>query len=131
MRRGDAQLMFSVPWRLSFALVFPLMALTASPPWDVIGRRTIVTPFVDAGLFGSRLAPNGDVLLSGSSCRAPSIKLTGQFGDTSRCGLVVARMTAAGNFAFAVQLGDVDYAGTLLLDSDGNIFVSGRAESSG
>jgi uncharacterized protein (TIGR03437 family) len=121
---------FSVPWRRSFALVLPVLALADSPPWDVLGTRTIVTPFLNAGLYSSRLAPNGDVVMAGSSCRAPGIQLTGRFGDTSRCGLIVARVTAAGNFAFAVQLGDVDYAGTLLIDSDGNIFVSGEAESS-
>src|SRR5215472_12613890 len=61
-------MLFSISRGFGFALAFPLMPLAASPPWDVLGSRTIVTPFVNAGLFSSRLAPNGDVLLAGSSC---------------------------------------------------------------
>jgi hypothetical protein len=112
---------------LSLILVFPLIA----QPWDILGSRTIVTPFSYSGEGGGALAANGDVLVAVSPCGAPgAVKLTSTYGTPAPCDTVVARMNPAGNLVFAIQLAGVDDGGpTLHLDSEGNIFVGGQTGS--
>jgi len=114
---------------LWFALL--LVSSLRAQPWDILGSRTIVTPFSYRGEGGAALAPNGDVLVAVSPCGAPgAVKLTSTYGTAAPCDTVVARVNPAGNLVFAIQLGGVDDGGpTLHLDSEGNIFVGGQTGS--
>ncbi len=102
----------------------------AAQPWDILGSRTIVTPFSYAGEGGAALAPNGDVFIAVSPCGAPGIVKLTSYGTPAPCDTVVARVNPAGNLVYAIQLGGVDDGGpVLLLDPAGNIIVSGQTSS--
>ncbi len=111
--------------------LWPLLTLPllAQAPWDILGSRTLVTPFYTGGGVNSTLAPNGDVFLASSPCPNP-VKLTATYGTPATCDTVIARVNSAGNFVFAIQLAGIDDAGpSLLLDPAGNLFVAGFTNS--
>jgi hypothetical protein len=102
-RARSCLLLLPYAFWLCLALVFPLTAQTNSIPWDILGGRTIVTPFLAGGDLNAKLAPNGDVFLSANPCGAPGIvKLISVYGNPAPCDTVISRLNSAGNSVFAI-----------------------------
>jgi hypothetical protein len=112
--------------RFLLAVIFTAAAAVAQP-WAVSSARDVLTPFNAAYVRDSKLAPNRDVYLT---TEEPDLPLDRAFGDPSIRNIKVARLDPQGNRRFVVRLGGVLYA-SILLDSAGDIYLSGRTSTFG
>jgi uncharacterized protein (TIGR03437 family) len=99
------------------AIILAPVLSADSAPWALLDiRQTGYNQNLAA------VSPTGPVYLTNQGCPEPTITL----GDSSLSASCVTKTDAAGNVKFATEIGGAS-APELVIDSDGNIYVSGDA----